>query len=77
MAIKQLLDLSNEPLITLLELERLEEENMIATARDRYNDALSKTKVLMDMEDLLKQETERFRMYHKSRTEAASSILEQ
>lgn len=69
--------MTNEPITRLLEQEKREEEEMIAIAMDKYNEALSKNSVLMDMQELLNQETEKFRQRHTNRSEFVQNMLEQ
>lgn len=76
-AINTLLNINNEPIAQLLEQEKLEEDAMIAVAMNKYNETLAKTNILMDMEELLNQETERFRLQHTDRTEILQTMLEQ
>lgn len=76
-AINTLLNISNEPIAKLLEQEKIEEDAMIAIAMNKYNETLVKTNILMDMEELLNQETERFRLQHTDRTEILQTMLEQ
>ncbi|XP_072379383.1 E3 ubiquitin-protein ligase LRSAM1-like isoform X1 [Diabrotica undecimpunctata] len=75
-AIQELLALNNEPLSQLLEQEKLEEEKLLS-AINRYNEALRKDDILAAMQDILAQETVKFKEFHKSRLETSKSILEQ
>lgn len=50
---------------------------MIAIAMNKYNETLAKSSILMNMEELLNQETERFRLQHTDRSEIMQSMLEQ
>ncbi|KAF2896781.1 hypothetical protein ILUMI_09399 [Ignelater luminosus] len=76
LAINQLLSLNKEPLVQLIEQERLEEERLLAAAC-KYNETFRKNDALKAMQELLEQETERFNNYDQSRSETARSILEQ
>lgn len=76
-AINSLLNMNNEPIAQLLEQEKKEEDAMIAIAMNRYNESLAKNTILMDMEELLNQETEKFRLQYTDRTEVMQSMLEQ
>lgn len=76
-AINSLLNINNEPIAQLLEQEKKEEEAMIAVAMTKYNETLAKNTILMDMEELLNQETEKFRLQHTNRSEVIQSMLEQ
>ncbi|KAG5896388.1 hypothetical protein JTB14_009593 [Gonioctena quinquepunctata] len=76
LAISHLLSSINEPLGQLLEQEKLEEERMLA-AINRYNDTLRKEDVLLAMENILAQETVKFREFDQSRIDSSRSILEQ
>ncbi|RZB40062.1 E3 ubiquitin-protein ligase LRSAM1-like [Asbolus verrucosus] len=75
-AIKQLLELSSEPLAQLLEQEKEEEERLLAAA-NKYNQDLRTNDILTDMQYLLQQEMKRFQEFHESRMEASKNILEQ
>lgn len=75
-AIKQLLTLNAEPQTELLEQEKLEEERLLA-AVNRYNETLRKDDILVAMQDILEQETAKFKQFDESRIETAQSILEQ
>ncbi|CAH1101966.1 unnamed protein product [Psylliodes chrysocephalus] len=75
-AIKELLVLNNEPLGQLLEQEKLEEEKLLS-AINRYNEDLRKDDILGAMQDILAQETAKFKEFHQNRLEISKSILEQ
>ncbi|XP_023020535.2 E3 ubiquitin-protein ligase LRSAM1 [Leptinotarsa decemlineata] len=75
LAISQLLSLNNEPSGQILEQEKLEEERMLA-AINRYNETLRKEDILEAMEDILAQETMKFKEFDQSRIESSRSILE-
>lgn len=68
--------LNSEPLAQLLEQE-MEEERKILAAANKYNENLRKNDVLQAMQELLEQETQRFRRFDEDRAETARSILEQ
>lgn len=74
-AIKQLLTLTSEPLAQLLEQEKQEEERLMA-AVNRYNETVQKEEVLAAMQDILEQETKKFKQFDKSRIETTQTILE-
>lgn len=69
--------MNNEPIAQLLEQEKKEENAMVAIATNKYNETLVKNAVLMDMEDLLNQETEKFRSEYTNRSDVIQSMLEQ
>lgn len=50
---------------------------MIAIAMNKYNETLAKNTILMNMQELLNQETEKYRLQYTSRTEVMHSLLEQ
>lgn len=68
--------LNNEPLGQLLEQEKLEEEKLLS-AINRYNEDLRKDDILGAMQDILAQETAKFKEFHQNRLEISKSILEQ
>lgn len=68
--------MNNEPISQLLEQEKKEEDDMIAIAMSKYNETLAKNAILMDMEELLNQETEKFRSQYTDRTVVVQSMLE-
>ncbi|CAH1183755.1 unnamed protein product [Phaedon cochleariae] len=71
-----LLAQSNEPPGQLLEQEKQEEERLL-TAMNRYNGTLRKDDILKAMEDILTQETQKFKEFDQSRIQASRSFVEQ
>lgn len=69
--------MTSEPIVQLLEQEKKDEDYLISVAMSKYKESLAKTNILLDMEELLQQETEKFRLLHQDRTETIQSILEQ
>lgn len=74
-AIKQLLTLNKEPLAQLLEQEKQEEERLMS-AVNRYNETVRKDDVLAAMQDILEQETQKFKQFDQNRIETTQTILE-
>lgn len=68
--------MNNEPITQLLEQEKKEEDDMIAIAMNKYNETLAKNAVLTDMQELLNQETEKFRLQYTDRTVVVQGMLE-
>lgn len=75
-AIQQLLALSNEPLLQLLEQEQQEEAKILAAA-NKYNESLRKNDILIAMKDLIEEETQQFKEFDRNRIETTRTILEQ
>lgn len=67
--------MNKEPLAQLLEQEKQEEDRLIAAVH-RYNGTLRKDDILKAMEDILEQETQKFKQFDQSRTETAQTVLE-
>lgn len=65
----------SQPLAQLIEQEKQEEERLIA-AVNRYNETLHKDDILVAMEDILEQETQKFKQFDKTRIETTQTILE-
>lgn len=76
-AIKHLLEMNSTPLTKLLEQEKQEEESLLKTATNKYNETLSRLNVLENMQKLLEQETRQLKQFHESRAQTTRSILEQ
>ncbi|GLV42561.1 Sur-8 [Carabus blaptoides fortunei] len=74
LAITNLLDLMREPMSQLLEHELQEEQKLLAAAA-KHNCNLRRNDVLDAMQNLLQEETERFKEYDHNREETARSIL--
>lgn len=69
--------MNSEPVAQLLEQEKKEEEAMVALAMSKYNETFAKNNILTDMEELLNQETERYRLQQTDRSETMQSMLAQ
>lgn len=69
------MSLNKEPLAQLLEQEKQEEERLMA-AVNRYNETIHKDDVLAAMQDILEQETQKFKQFDKDRLETTQTILE-
>lgn len=75
MAIKKLLELNREPLVQILEQEREAEARMLKEA-EQHSIGLRKNDILAAMQELLEQETKRFKKLNEIRNETARNILE-
>ncbi|XP_025836993.1 E3 ubiquitin-protein ligase LRSAM1 isoform X2 [Agrilus planipennis] len=73
-AVNQLLLLNRQPLTKLLEQEKLEEQRLMEVAGKQY-DNLEKIKILADMEEVLYQESEKFKKFGEFRIQMAKNVL--
>ncbi|KAF7265964.1 hypothetical protein GWI33_020702 [Rhynchophorus ferrugineus] len=74
-AISKLLAYNKEPLAQLLEKE-MDEEQKLLVAVNKYNETLHKDDILSAMQNILTQESERFKKLDKYRVETSQCILE-
>ncbi|XP_076263957.1 E3 ubiquitin-protein ligase LRSAM1-like isoform X4 [Rhynchophorus ferrugineus] len=74
-AISKLLAYNKEPLAQLLEKE-MDEEQKLLVAVNKYNETLHKDDILSAMQNILTQESERFKKLDKYRVETSQYILE-
>lgn len=61
----------------LLEMEKSEEERLLNVTSQKYDESLSKSNILSNMQALLEQETEQYKKFCDERSETVRSILEQ
>ncbi|XP_044748828.1 E3 ubiquitin-protein ligase LRSAM1-like isoform X2 [Coccinella septempunctata] len=74
-AIEQLLAINREPLATLLDYEKQEEERLIDAA-NAHNENLKKHEILEAMRNILEQEGRQFENIYQQRVEMSKSILQ-
>ncbi|VEN42043.1 unnamed protein product [Callosobruchus maculatus] len=76
MMVNNLLALDSQPLAQLIEQEQKETEKLL-TIVNEYDESLRKDDILKAMQDILEQETARFKQVDEDRMVASKSILEQ
>nr|CAH7727914.1 unnamed protein product [Callosobruchus chinensis] len=76
MMINKLLTLDSKPLAQLIEQEQKEAEKLFAMVNE-YDESLRKEDILKAMQDILEQETAKFKKVDEDRMVSSKSILEQ